>query len=102
MADAAAMGSIMIPAMRKNGYRPSFAAAITAASSMIGPVMPPSIAASTLCSSFTNIYRGDVFSWHFTGFCDLSVSRNLYLFLYSGKSCSGIRRCRNSTHFGLV
>lgn len=45
MADAAAMGSVMIPAMRKNGYRPSFAAAITAASSMIGPVMPPSIAA---------------------------------------------------------
>lgn len=45
MADAAAMGSVMIPAMRKNGYSPSFAAAITAASSTIGPVMPPSIGA---------------------------------------------------------
>ncbi|MEX2630327.1 MAG: TRAP transporter large permease [Tistlia sp.] len=45
MADAAAMGSVLIPAMRRNGYDPAFAAAITAASSMIGPVMPPSIAA---------------------------------------------------------
>lgn len=45
MADAAAMGSVMIPAMRRNGYDPAFAAAITAASSVIGPVMPPSIGA---------------------------------------------------------
>lgn len=45
MADAAAMGSVMIPVMRRNGYDPAFAAAITAASSMIGPVMPPSIGA---------------------------------------------------------
>ncbi len=45
MADAAAMGSVLIPAMRRNGYDPAFAAAVTAASSTIGPVMPPSIAA---------------------------------------------------------
>lgn len=45
MADAAAMGSVLIPAMRRNGYNPAFAAAITAASSTIGPVMPPSIGA---------------------------------------------------------
>lgn len=45
MADAAAMGSVLIPSMRRNGYRPGFAAAITAASSTIGPVMPPSIGA---------------------------------------------------------
>ena len=45
MADAAAMGSVLIPSMRRNGYDPAFAAAITAASSTIGPVMPPSIGA---------------------------------------------------------
>jgi tripartite ATP-independent transporter DctM subunit len=44
MADAAAMGSVLVPAMRRNGYSPAFAAAITAASSTIGPVMPPSVA----------------------------------------------------------
>jgi len=45
MADSAAMGSVLIPSMRRNGYDPAFAAAITAASSTIGPVMPPSIGA---------------------------------------------------------
>jgi tripartite ATP-independent transporter DctM subunit len=45
MADAAALGSVMIPTMRRNGYDPAFSASITAASSMIGPVMPPSIGA---------------------------------------------------------
>lgn len=44
-ADTAAMGSIMVPAMRRNGYRPGFAAGLTGASSMIGPIMPPSIGA---------------------------------------------------------
>lgn len=42
-ADAAGLGSIEIEAMKKNGYRPEFAAAVTAASSTIGPIIPPSI-----------------------------------------------------------
>ncbi len=45
MADAAAMGSVLVPAMRRNGYDPAFAAAITGAASMLGPVMPPSVGA---------------------------------------------------------
>lgn len=45
MADAAAMGSVLVPAMRRNGYNPAFAAAITGAASMLGPVMPPSVGA---------------------------------------------------------
>jgi|SRR5690625_639144 len=45
LADAAALGSVLIPSMRRNGYEPGFAAGITAASSTIGPIMPPSIAA---------------------------------------------------------
>jgi len=42
-ADAAGLGRVEIEAMRKAGYRPEFAAAITAASSTIGPIIPPSI-----------------------------------------------------------
>jgi len=42
-ADAAGLGRVEIEAMRKSGYRPEFAAAITAASSAIGPIIPPSI-----------------------------------------------------------
>jgi tripartite ATP-independent transporter DctM subunit len=43
VADTSAIGSILIPAMEKAGYSRKFAAAITAASSVIGPIIPPSI-----------------------------------------------------------
>jgi TRAP-type transport system large permease protein len=43
VADTAALGTMLIPAMVKNGYDKSFAAAVTAASSIIGPIIPPSI-----------------------------------------------------------
>jgi tripartite ATP-independent transporter DctM subunit len=42
-ADAAGEGSIIIPAMRKQGYDASFTVAITACSSVIGVIIPPSI-----------------------------------------------------------
>ena len=42
VADTSALGSMLIPAMEKNGYTRRFAAAVTAASSVIGPIIPPS------------------------------------------------------------
>ncbi|MDA9369580.1 TRAP transporter large permease [Amylibacter sp.] len=42
VADTSALGSMLIPAMEKQGYSRKFAAAITAASSVIGPIIPPS------------------------------------------------------------
>lgn len=42
VADVSALGSTLIPAMEKNGYTRRFAAAVTAASSVIGPIIPPS------------------------------------------------------------
>jgi C4-dicarboxylate transporter DctM subunit len=43
VADAAATGSILIPAMKEDKYPPAFAAAIIASASTMGPVIPPSI-----------------------------------------------------------
>ncbi|MFJ5370131.1 TRAP transporter large permease [Bosea sp. CER48] len=43
VADAAGSGAIEIRAMRKAGYRPETAAAITAAAATIGPIIPPSL-----------------------------------------------------------
>lgn len=45
IADAAGMGSILVPAMKKRGYDEKFALGLTGASSLIGPIMPPSIPA---------------------------------------------------------
>ncbi|MCP4626096.1 MAG: TRAP transporter large permease [bacterium] len=43
LGDIAALGSIFIPAMKKQGYDGPFAAAVTASSSIIGPIIPPSM-----------------------------------------------------------
>lgn len=43
IADTAALGQIFIKGMPSEGYRKSFAAAVTVASSMIGPIIPPSV-----------------------------------------------------------
>src|SRR5258708_35740924 len=43
LADAASIGPIMIPSMIKAKYPRDFAAAVVAAASIIGPIIPPSI-----------------------------------------------------------
>ena len=43
VADAAMMSSMLIPAMKEKGYDPEYAAGVTAASSTIGVIIPPSI-----------------------------------------------------------
>lgn len=43
IADSAALSRIFVPEMKARGYDPYYAGAITAASSMIGPIIPPSI-----------------------------------------------------------
>ncbi len=43
VADTATVGSLLVPAMKKAGYPAAFAAAITAVSSTIGGIIPPSI-----------------------------------------------------------
>jgi C4-dicarboxylate transporter DctM subunit len=42
-ADASAIGSILIPAMTEGKYEKDFSAALTAAASTMGPIIPPSI-----------------------------------------------------------
>lgn len=43
VADSAGLGTVEIKAMREEGYDLDFSAAVTAASSTIGPILPPSI-----------------------------------------------------------
>ncbi len=43
VADTAAVGTIMIPSMVERGYPRAFSAAVTQTSSIVGPIIPPSI-----------------------------------------------------------
>lgn len=60
VADTSALGSLLVPAMRKEGYSTAFAAGLTAGSSLIGPIIPPSIF-MILYASLTNTSVGDLF-----------------------------------------
>src|SRR5699024_3003135 len=42
-ADTAGIGSVLIPSMKKKGYDTDFTVAVTAASSVLGTIIPPSI-----------------------------------------------------------
>lgn len=43
VADVAATGSVLMPAMKKKGYKPAFVAAITSSSASLAIIIPPSI-----------------------------------------------------------
>ena len=59
-ADASALGSILIPAMEKEGFPKAYAAGLTAGSSLIGPIIPPSIF-MIIYASMTNTSVGGLF-----------------------------------------
>ena len=60
VADAAGLGLVEMEAMTKAGYSPRFSAAVTAASSTIGPVVPPSIP-FVIYGSITGVSVGKLF-----------------------------------------
>ncbi|GAB3680256.1 TRAP transporter large permease [Salinisphaera aquimarina] len=60
VADAASIGSVMIPGMEKAGYDKPFAAAVTAASSTVAPIIPPSVP-MIIVGSLSSISVGRMF-----------------------------------------
>jgi C4-dicarboxylate transporter DctM subunit len=77
-ADTAAVGSVLIPAMKEDGYPSNFSAAITAASSAVGPIIPPSLS-MVIYGSMGNVSIGRLFlAGAIPGFI-----LGLYLMVYS-------------------
>ncbi len=71
VSDTAALGSMLIPAMEKKGYSRSYSSALTAASSIIGPTIPPSIPmivyGGSLDISIAGLFAGGVLPGVFLG-----------------------------------
>jgi C4-dicarboxylate transporter, DctM subunit len=61
IATVAAIGTIMIPAMVKQGYPISFATALTAASGVLGTIIPPSIPMVMYCVALPAASPGNMF-----------------------------------------
>ena len=60
VATASAIGGITIPAMKKEGYPAPFAAAVNSISSILGPIIPPSVVL-IVYSSITNVSVAKLF-----------------------------------------
>lgn len=60
VADSASIGAVMIPGMARSGYDKPFAAAVTAASSTVGPIIPPSVP-MIIAGSLSGISVGRMF-----------------------------------------
>lgn len=60
LADLVAVGSIMMPTMKKEGYNPRFVAAVTACASMLAPIIPPSVIL-VVYGSITGVSIGALF-----------------------------------------
>lgn len=77
-ADTAAIGGILIPAMKKEGYTPSYATAVTVSSSTIGVIIPPSnlmvVAALVGGTSVAALFMGGLIPGILSGLAQLAVS----------------------------
>lgn len=59
-ADAVAIGTVMIPAMKQAGYPPPFAAGLVASAATLGPIIPPSIV-MVIYGAMTGVSIGAMF-----------------------------------------
>jgi C4-dicarboxylate transporter DctM subunit len=60
IADTASIGAVMIPAMEKEGYDKEFSCAVTASSSTLGPIIPPSLP-MIIAATLTGLSVGKLF-----------------------------------------
>ncbi len=60
IADTTAIGSVLIPAMKRKGYRPTFVASLQASAGILAPIVPPSILL-ILYGSMVNVSIGALF-----------------------------------------
>ncbi|MFB3816570.1 MAG: TRAP transporter large permease [Candidatus Methylomirabilales bacterium] len=81
VADASALGSIIIPAMKKEGYDADYAAAINATASTIGIIIPPSIPMILLgvvaSVSIRDLFIGGAIPGVITGLILMSISTHI-------------------------
>ncbi|MBQ6110888.1 MAG: TRAP transporter large permease, partial [Synergistaceae bacterium] len=83
-ADSSALGSILIPAMVKEGFPAAYSAGITAASSLIGPIIPPSMF-MIIYASLTNTSIGGLFAAGFIPGLILGIAYMIMNWFYSRK-----------------
>lgn len=84
LADAAGLGSVEVPTMRKQGYPARFSVGLTAASTVIGPIMPPSIPA-VIYAAVAVVSTGALFAASVIPAFLLAVALSVSVFIWARK-----------------
>ena len=84
-ADATALGSIMLPAMRQEGYPADFACAINASAATIGPIIPPSIM-MVVYGAYSGVSIGALFIGGFVPGVIIGASLMVYVYIWAKKN----------------
>jgi len=84
VSDAAGLGQIEIAAMKGEGYDSEFSAAVTAASSTIGPIFPPSVP-MVMFSAVSGVSVGTLFMAGVTPGILMTISQMILVFIIAKK-----------------
>lgn len=84
-ADAAALGSVMLPAMKREGYPADLAAAINATASTLGPIIPPSIM-MVVYGAYGGVSIGAMFLGGFLPGALLGVALMIYIYVWARRT----------------
>jgi tripartite ATP-independent transporter DctM subunit len=82
VADASGLGTVIIPAMEKQGYGKKFSAAVTGSAAIIGPIIPPSIP-MVIYGALVNVSVGRLFLGGFVPGVMLGVAFMVRVYLIS-------------------
>lgn len=84
IADTSALGRVFVPAMEKEGYPRDFAAALTAASSVIGPIIPPSIPVIIYALTVSGVSVPGLFLAGIVPGLLLALGLSFYVYFFAG------------------
>ncbi|MFG6668268.1 TRAP transporter large permease [Halomonas sp. HNIBRBA4712] len=84
IADTSALGRVFIPSMEKEGYPRDFAAALTAASSVIGPIIPPSIPVIIYALTVSGVSVPGLFLAGVIPGLLLALGLSIYVYFFAG------------------
>jgi len=107
VADTSAVGSLLIPAMTDQGYSKSYAAAVTASSSPIGIIIPPSIPlilyGFVAGLSIAELFLAGIGAGLLVGFSELAVSTVISIKRgYKSSSKFSIKRVISTGYEGML
>lgn len=98
IADTSALGRVFIPSMEKEGYPRDFAAALTAASSVIGPIIPPSIPVIIYALTVSGVSVPGLFLAGIVPGFLLALGLSIYVYFFAGDMVTAQAKQQSRRH----